>query len=195
VKAIIITGTDPVFTVDVDFKEHGAAVDPREGQFTVNPGRALRAIRTPAVCAVNGLCVSGGFEISLKARFVVASERARFADSHARLNVSRRGASPRCFPEPSVNHVPTTPWCDSRESSSSSSATRPGARRSSACATTGRPGFNAAAALETAHAAQVTWDAGSFAAAGTARGGSAAHPLTGQHTGASDCGTGALRRG
>src|SRR4029077_15087806 len=87
VKAVIVTGTDPVFTAGVDFKEKDPTFDPRQRQFTVNPGRALRAIQTPSVCAVNGACVSGGLEIALSATFVVASEHARFADTHSRLNV------------------------------------------------------------------------------------------------------------
>jgi len=87
VKAIVVTGTDPVFTAGVDFKERDPAFDPRQRPFTVNPGKALRAIRTPSVCAVNGACVSGGLEIALSATFIVASERARFADTHARLNI------------------------------------------------------------------------------------------------------------
>jgi enoyl-CoA hydratase len=87
VKAVIVTGTDPVFTAGVDYKEVDPAFDPRHRRFTVNPGRALRAMRTPVVCAVNGACVSGGLEIALSSTFVVASDRARFADTHARLNV------------------------------------------------------------------------------------------------------------
>jgi enoyl-CoA hydratase len=87
VRAVIITGTDPDFTAGVDFKERDPSFDPRQRQFTVNPGRALRAIRTPSVCAVNGACISGGLEIALSATFAVASERARFADTHARLDV------------------------------------------------------------------------------------------------------------
>lgn len=87
VRAVIITGADPVFTAGVDFKEVDPSFDPRQRRFTINPGRALRAMRTPAVCAVNGACVSGGLEIALSATFAVASERARFADTHARLNV------------------------------------------------------------------------------------------------------------
>jgi enoyl-CoA hydratase len=85
VRVVILTGTDPVFTAGVDFKER-QVVDRRRRQFTVNPGRALRSMRTPTICAVNGACVSGGLEIMLSASFAVASERARFADTHARLN-------------------------------------------------------------------------------------------------------------
>lgn len=87
VRAVVITGADPAFTAGVDFKEKDPSFDARQRQFTVNPGRALRAVQTPMVCAVNGACVSGGLEIALSATFVVASERARFADTHARLNV------------------------------------------------------------------------------------------------------------
>jgi enoyl-CoA hydratase len=87
VKTVIVTGTDPAFTAGVDFKDDDPGFDPRQRRFTVNPGRALRAMRTPVVCAVNGACVSGGLEIALSASFIVASEQARFADTHARLNV------------------------------------------------------------------------------------------------------------
>ena len=86
-RAIIITGTDPVFTGGVDFKEVDPSFDQRGQRFKVNPGSALRAMRTPAVCAVNGACVSGGLEIALSSTLIIASDRARFADTHARLNV------------------------------------------------------------------------------------------------------------
>ena len=44
-------------------------------------------MRTPVICAVNGACVSGALEIALSASFVVASDQARFADTHAALGV------------------------------------------------------------------------------------------------------------
>lgn len=86
IRAVILTGADPVFTAGVDFKDIDPAFDPAKAQFTLNPGRVLRALRTPVICAVNGACVSGGLEIVLSATFAVASERARFADTHGRLN-------------------------------------------------------------------------------------------------------------
>jgi enoyl-CoA hydratase len=86
VRAVILTGRDPVFCAGVDFKETDQPFDPYAAQFAINPGRALRAMRTPVICAVNGACVSGGLELALSASFVVASERSSFADTHARLN-------------------------------------------------------------------------------------------------------------
>jgi enoyl-CoA hydratase len=88
-RAVVITGTDPAFTAGVDFKDAGAAATdgPGRAQPTVNPGQVLRALTTPVVCAVNGACVSGGLEIALSSTFIVASERAKFADTHALLNV------------------------------------------------------------------------------------------------------------
>jgi enoyl-CoA hydratase len=90
VRALIVTATDPVFTAGVDFNEvasHAASASAYDAQFAVNPGSALRAMSKPVVAAVNGACVSGGLEIALSCAFIVASERARFADTHARLGV------------------------------------------------------------------------------------------------------------
>ena len=86
VSAVILTGTDPAFTAGVDFKDTDGGFDPYDAQFANNAGRALRAMRKPVICAVNGPCISGGLEIALSASFVIASERASFADTHARLN-------------------------------------------------------------------------------------------------------------
>src|SRR4051812_44718883 len=92
IKAVIVTGTDPAFTAGVDFKEVTAGSATRkwsayDAQFSVNPGSALRAMSTPVISAVNGVCVSGGLEIVLSSAFAVASDRARFADTHAKLGV------------------------------------------------------------------------------------------------------------
>jgi len=37
--------------------------------------------------AINGAAVTGGFEVALTCDFLIASERARFADTHARVGI------------------------------------------------------------------------------------------------------------
>jgi enoyl-CoA hydratase len=87
VDVMILTGTDPVFCAGADVKEIarlGSSLPP------TNPGAALRAVDKPVICAVNGPCVTGGLELALSCDFIVASERATFADTHARLGVLPR---------------------------------------------------------------------------------------------------------
>jgi enoyl-CoA hydratase len=86
IRAVIVTAIDPVFSAGVDFKEVATGAGSSAG-VAANPGAALRATTTPVVCAVNGACVTGALEIALSCTFIVASERARFADTHARLGV------------------------------------------------------------------------------------------------------------
>jgi len=88
VKAVLMSATDPAFCAGVDFKEPAdPSMDPFTNQASSNPGRVLRAMHTPVICAVNGACVSGGLELALSCSFIVASERAWFADTHAKLGV------------------------------------------------------------------------------------------------------------
>ncbi len=103
VRVVVLTAVDPVFSAGVDFKEVGLSTSSVKevglstssestaergvGRQDRNPGMVLRSMSTPVICAVNGACVSGALEIALSSSFIVASERARFADTHARLGV------------------------------------------------------------------------------------------------------------
>src|SRR5262245_21333213 len=78
VRAVVLTAVDPVFSAGVDFKQIEGGPDSAAGPAD-NPAHALRSVRKPVICAVNGACVSGALELALSAAFIVASERARFA--------------------------------------------------------------------------------------------------------------------
>ena len=86
VRAIVLTGTDPSFSGGVDLKERlsGDRPPPR---VKPNPGEVLRGCATPVIAAVNGPCVTGGLEMALSCTFILASERATFRDTHARLGL------------------------------------------------------------------------------------------------------------
>jgi len=195
IRAVIVTGTDPVFTAGVDYKEINPTFDPRQRQFAVNPGRALRAMQTPVVCAVNGACVSGGLEIALSASFMVASERARFADTHARLNVVPAWGLTALLPR-AVGLRKATEMSSTGNFVDAGEALRIGLvnhvvahdelipfTRQLVGQIADAPavadvlslydqgldlGLNAALALETRHIAAASWDAGAFKAAGRA---------------------------
>jgi enoyl-CoA hydratase len=85
VGCVVLTGTDPAFSAGVDLKEatSGGPYHPPR----TNPGQALRAMTTPVIAAVNGVCVSGALELALACSFIVASDAARFADTHARVGL------------------------------------------------------------------------------------------------------------
>jgi enoyl-CoA hydratase len=92
VSAIVLTGADPAFCAGLDLKELAAGGDAlRETGATGGAERDQRGpfpeMATPVIGAVNGVAITGGFEVALACDFLVASERARFADTHARVGI------------------------------------------------------------------------------------------------------------
>jgi len=87
VRAVVLTAVDPVFSAGVDFKQLERGPSETGSPLDITPASAVRAMRKPVICAVNGACVSGALEVALSCSFIVASERARFADTHALLGV------------------------------------------------------------------------------------------------------------
>jgi enoyl-CoA hydratase len=86
-RVVVLTAVDPVFSAGVDFKRLERGPGKTGSPLDLTPAGALRGMRKPVICAVNGACVSGALEVALSCSFIVASERARFADTHAMLGV------------------------------------------------------------------------------------------------------------
>jgi len=100
VLAVVLTGTDPAFCAGVDLKEAA-----RDGLKYFEEFRsqscitAVREMRTPIIGAINGATFTGGLEIALGCDFLVASERAVFADTHARVNILPGGGMTARLPQ------------------------------------------------------------------------------------------------
>ena len=100
VSAVVLTGTDPAFCAGVDLKEAA-----RDGlryfeEFQSHSCiAAVAAMHTPVVGAINGATFTGGLEIALGCDFLVASERAVFADTHARVGILPGGGMTARLPQ------------------------------------------------------------------------------------------------
>jgi enoyl-CoA hydratase len=86
VDVIILTGADPAFCAGLDLKELGSTGGNLRGG-SASAGAPWPAITKPVIGAVNGPAITGGFELALQCDFLVASERARFGDTHTRVGV------------------------------------------------------------------------------------------------------------
>lgn len=81
VDVVILTGADPVFCAGLDLKELGDT--------TALPDISPKwpTMTKPVIGAINGAAVTGGLEIALYCDILIASEQARFADTHAQVGL------------------------------------------------------------------------------------------------------------
>jgi enoyl-CoA hydratase len=81
VDVIILTGADPVFCAGLDLKELGDNTELPD----ISP--KWPNLDKPVIGAINGAAVTGGLEIALYCDILIASEKAAFADTHARVGL------------------------------------------------------------------------------------------------------------
>ena len=85
-EVIILTGKGRAFTVGLDLKELGGET-PADTAVNKDLGKAMLQVNKPIIGAINGYAITGGFELALMCDFMIASENAKFADTHARVGV------------------------------------------------------------------------------------------------------------
>lgn len=88
IHAVIVTGAgERAFSAGVDLKELGSDPGAIKAIEQYDPVRVLDACRKPVIGALNGVVVTGGLELALGCDILIASETARFADTHVRVGL------------------------------------------------------------------------------------------------------------
>lgn len=88
VHAIVITGAGRGFCAGLDLAElAGQGPDVAAQVAETDFGMILSGLKTPVIAAINGPCVTGGFEIALACDMIVAAQGAWFCDTHVKVGL------------------------------------------------------------------------------------------------------------
>lgn len=86
VRVVILTGAGRGFCAGLDLKELAQA-EPGQSATAANPVAAIENFPGPVIGAINGVAVTGGFELALACDVLIAAQQARFADTHTRVGI------------------------------------------------------------------------------------------------------------
>lgn len=88
VHVVILTGAGRAFCAGLDLEELSSTGTDTTARFSgTDMLEAMAAYRGPIIGAINGFAITGGFELALACDLLVASNQARFADTHARVGI------------------------------------------------------------------------------------------------------------
>jgi enoyl-CoA hydratase len=88
VRVVILTGAGKAFCAGLDLKELGQGRDTVQGTVEAkDPVTSMSRFSGPIIGAINGVAITGGFEIALACDVLICSTEARFADTHGRVGI------------------------------------------------------------------------------------------------------------
>ena len=88
-RVLVITAEDPAFCAGLDLKSFADPASPRSEVGALLNDLPRRA--KPVIGAINGPAMTGGLELALGCDFLIASERAKFGDTHTKIGALAGG--------------------------------------------------------------------------------------------------------
>ena len=87
VGCVILTGAGKSFSAGNDLRAIAARERAPTPHFQADTIAALEALPQPTICAVRGHCFTGAMELMLGCDFLIASDTARFCDTHGKFGM------------------------------------------------------------------------------------------------------------
>ena len=91
IRVLILTGAgNRAFCAGLDLKElaeGGQSVGAAAGGSAKDPVTCLTSFSGPVIGAINGVAITGGFEVALACDILIGTRNTRFADTHGRVGV------------------------------------------------------------------------------------------------------------
>ncbi|MDE1174833.1 MAG: enoyl-CoA hydratase [Parvibaculaceae bacterium] len=96
VRVVVLTGAGKAFCAGLDLKELGQDASAAGGEAaggvnaTINdkdPVTSINRFSGPVIGAINGVAITGGFELALACDVLICAPEARFADTHGRVGI------------------------------------------------------------------------------------------------------------
>lgn len=88
IRVAILTGAGKAFCAGLDLKELGSDTGGINATISdKDPVTSIGQFSGPVIGAINGVAITGGFELAIACDVLICSENARFADTHARVGI------------------------------------------------------------------------------------------------------------
>lgn len=86
-EVVILTGAGRAFCAGLDLKELADPEAQGEASVQLKLPDLIRNLPQPVIGAVNGVAITGGFEIATSCDFLIGTPDTKFADTHARVGI------------------------------------------------------------------------------------------------------------